>query len=414
MFSLWSFRFVLWYICILWVQPQMRFNFLVPLRIANTAFIIAVVFHVLAAMQEGRALIRWGVATKLGVSIIVLALMSLYLAPFQTDRSLDAIETIWKPVVLMIMLEAMVTNVKRAWAVMATVAIATLWWMKAGFRLATAGESFRGERLMGPAIGLMDDPNAFAYMVVIIVPIYMYMSRFTTNKWVGRGYLAMTLLSVYIVIETGSRSGFVAMLVMGLLLAVHHWKTQKMNIVLAVLGIALIFPFTTESNRERVLSLADSFRTFVHGEIKDPNRTMTQDEQSSMERRQKNEDTWRLIKAYPVLGAGVNPNQSLHASEYPHAVGIVHCEILRAGYQMGLGGMVLYAGILMTTIVYGWKNYKKYAGWPEMRELSWTLFAAGVTVSVAGFFGSFPWNPMTLTFCALASSLSGIRDGENN
>jgi O-antigen ligase len=107
---------------------------------------------------------------------------------------------------------------------------------------------------MGPAVGLMDDPNAFAYMVVIIVPIYMYMTRFTTNKWVGRGYLLMTLLSVYIVIETGSRSGFVAMLAMGFLLTTHHWRNQKKNIVLAILGVALIFPLTTESNRQRVLS----------------------------------------------------------------------------------------------------------------------------------------------------------------
>jgi O-antigen ligase len=93
-----------------------------------------------------------------------------------------------------------------------------------------------------------------------------------------------------------------------------------------------------------------------------------------------------VIKAYPVLGAGVSANQSMHADEYPYAVGIVHCEILRAGYQMGIGGMILYGGMLGVIIFYGWRSYKKYVGWPEMRELAWTLFAAGVTVSVAGFF----------------------------
>ncbi|MDD4736011.1 MAG: O-antigen ligase family protein [Kiritimatiellae bacterium] len=384
----------------------MRFNFLVPLRIANTAFIIAVVLHGIAAMQEGRPLIRWGAATKVGASIVILAFISLYTAPFQTSHSLNSLETIWKPVVLMIMLEAMVTSVQRAWAVMATVSIATLWWMKAGFRLATAGESFRGERLMGPAVGLMDDPNAFAYMVVIIVPLYMFMAKYTTNKWVGRGYLLMALLSVYIVIETGSRSGFVAMLVMGLLLIIHYWKRRKKSIIFVSVAVALIFPFTTESNRQRVLSLADSFQTFVYGEPEDPNRALTQDEQSSLERRLKNRDTWSLIKAYPALGAGVSPNQALHAREYPYARGIVHCEILRAGYQMGMGGMLLYASMLATIIYFGWKVYKAHSTWPEMREMAWTLFAAGVTVSVAGFFGSSPWNPMTMTFCALASSLS--------
>lgn len=383
----------------------MRFPILQTLHIADISFASAILFHVLAVAQEGDRMIRWGIASKLAVALLVLATVSLYMAPFQTRHDFNSMETIWKQVALILLVEATATSVERVWAVLTTIAIATLWWMKAGFRLAAAGESFRGDRLMGPAVGLMDDPNAFAYMVVIIIPLHMYLSKFTTSKWVGKAYLAMVMLAVYIVIETGSRSGFVAMLVMALLIVIHHWKRQKVNIILAVLGVVLIIPFTSQSNLDRVLSLGDSFRSFVLGETKDPDRGMTQDEQSSLERRMKNKDTLRLIKNYPVLGAGVSANQSLHASEYPHAVGIVHCEILRAGYQMGIGGMVIYGSIIAVIIAFGWKLYIYYGDWVEMREMAWTLFAAGVTVSVAGFFGSFPWNPMTLTYCALVSSL---------
>ena len=42
-FSLWSFRFLLWYVCVLLVQPQNRFTFLWPLHIADISFILAII-----------------------------------------------------------------------------------------------------------------------------------------------------------------------------------------------------------------------------------------------------------------------------------------------------------------------------------------------------------------------------------
>ena len=56
--SLWGFRFLLWYICILFVQPQNRFSFLWPLKIADIAFIAAVGLHVMGCLESRRPLIR--------------------------------------------------------------------------------------------------------------------------------------------------------------------------------------------------------------------------------------------------------------------------------------------------------------------------------------------------------------------
>ena len=52
--SLWGFRFLLWYICVLFVQPQNRFTFLWPLHIADISFIAAVGLHALACLDGRR------------------------------------------------------------------------------------------------------------------------------------------------------------------------------------------------------------------------------------------------------------------------------------------------------------------------------------------------------------------------
>ena len=58
--SLWAFRFVLWYICILMVQPQNRFPFLWPLHIADICVVMAVGLHVLSMITEKKPVIRFG------------------------------------------------------------------------------------------------------------------------------------------------------------------------------------------------------------------------------------------------------------------------------------------------------------------------------------------------------------------
>ena len=81
--NLWSFRFILWYICILLVQPQNRFTFLWPLRIANLAFIIGVGLHILACLEERRPIVRLGPATILALALMFFATLSQYFGVYQ-------------------------------------------------------------------------------------------------------------------------------------------------------------------------------------------------------------------------------------------------------------------------------------------------------------------------------------------
>ena len=396
------------------VQPQVRFPVFQSMRIANLCMLIAGGLHILAVLQEGKPLIRWGPATKIGAALFLAMYLSMLMGPLNSAIYWwhPVVEGSGKFILTMVLIEAMAYNTKRVWAVMATLGISSLWWMKAGYRLAAVGASFRGDRLMGPATGLTTDPNAFAYLVCLLIPLYLYLGKYTTNKWVGWGYRAMSLLCVYIIFETGSRSGFVALIIMGLFLAIHFWRTQKMLIFLIPIGIVCIMPFVNPSNRERVLSIKQSVNSFVYGKT-EVQGTMSQDEHSAYERRMKSKQSWELVKRYPVFGTGVVADQSRFPEDLPYTRGLVHCEILRAGVEMGWIGMLLYAGMVGIVIIGGWRIYRVSRGWIEKGEIAWTLFAQGVTIAVAGYFSPIPWGPVTMILCGATGALvMNVKDCE--
>ena len=85
--SLWAFRFLLWYICVLLVQPQNRFTFLWPLRIANLSFIIAVCLHVMGCLESRRFLIRLGPGTILAFLLLLFATLSQHFGVYQISSA---------------------------------------------------------------------------------------------------------------------------------------------------------------------------------------------------------------------------------------------------------------------------------------------------------------------------------------
>ena len=84
MLSKWSFVSLMWYICVLCVQPQNRFLFLYNLHIADIAAGGALVLHVISAAQEGRPLVRLGPASSLALCLMFAAYISMHIGVFQT------------------------------------------------------------------------------------------------------------------------------------------------------------------------------------------------------------------------------------------------------------------------------------------------------------------------------------------
>lgn len=412
--NLWGFRFILWYICILLVQPQNRFTFLWPLRIANLAFIIGVALHALSCMEEKRPLLRAGPGTILAFTLLFFSALSQNFGVFQKSPAWNPyLDIIVKNALLLIMIEGMATTVQRIWAVQMTSLFCTLWWIKGGLSLSAAGATYgSGDRLMGAAVSLIENPNSFAYMMCVFLPLYLYAYQQAPRKWVKWFFLACAFAAVYIVFQTGSRTGLVTLIVMALFLLPYYGRHHFKALAIAVVAIALLFPLSGEKNMQRFKTIPESFASFF-GEEKVKTREQTQDEQSAEERKAKNVQTWAVIKQHLFFGVGINPTFTDEFwYQYPMAFGQVHCEILMAGRQMGLIGMGMYSGFIAIIFFSGWWIRRHARHWPAVRDLGWTFQMEAVAIIVGGAFSPLPWHPPMMIFAGSASALVRILKDE--
>ena len=405
--SLWAFRFLLWYVCVLLVQPQNRFTFLWPLHIADISFIAAVVLHGLSCMDGRRSPVRLGSATSLAFTLLFFATLSQHFGAYQISSGWNAyLDIIVKNSLLLILVEALATSVERVWAIQMMMLFSTLWWVKGGLRLSALGATYSGDRLMGAAVSLIENPNGFAYMMCVFLPLYLYAYQQAPKKWQKWAFLACALAAVWIVFETGSRTGLVTLIAMGALLMPYYGRNHFR--ALAIIGVALIliFPLTGEKNKERFRTIPESVASFLGGEKEgDVNKPLTQDEISARDRGDKNKQTWEMIKENLVFGLGVNPDVTSFVERFPHAPGQVHCEILMAGRQMGLIGMGMYAGFISIIFFGGWWVRRNARHWPAVRDLGWTFQMQAVAIAVGGFFSPLPWHAPMMMLAGSASAL---------
>jgi hypothetical protein len=411
--NLWGFRFILWYICILLVQPQNRFTFLWPLRIANLAFILGVCLHLFSCMEEKRPLVRVGPGTILAFTLLFFSALSQNFGVFQKSPAWNPfLDIIVKNSLLLIMIEAMATTVQRVWAVQMVALFATLWWIKGGLSLAAAGAVSSGDRLMGAAVSLIENPNGFAYMMCIFLPLYLYAYQQARQKWVKWFFLTCAFAAIYIVFQTGSRTGLVTLIVMGAFLLPYYGRHHFKALSVAVVAISLLFPLSGEKNMQRFKTIPESFSSFFGGE-KIRTTQQSQDEQSASDRMEKNVATWGVIKEYLFFGVGVNP---VFTDEFwyrfPMSSGQCHCEILMAGRQMGLIGMSMYIGFISIMFFCGRWCRLHAKDWPAVRDMGWTFQVQAVAIIVGGAFSPLPWHAPMMMFAGSASALMGILRNE--
>lgn len=410
----WAFRFLLFYVVILCVQPQNRFGFLYPLKIADISILSAMALHFFSFSQEGRSLIRFGPATISAILLMVFALVSNNIGLMQSSNEWNAnLDIIMKNSLVLILVEAMANSARRVWAVIATLFFSVLWWVKGGLRLAQAGATYAGDRLMGPAVSMIENPNGFAYLLTLMIPIYLYFYQHSGRKWISYASLATAVACIYIVLETGSRTGLVALVTAGLFLVPKYAARHKLALALGAVAMYFIMAEVSPGNIERFKSIPQQMKLFFGREddpatqFKDP-ADMTQDEQSAWERRMKKQDTWRLVKDHLFFGVGVNADDALVGQNYPYATGQPHNEILYAGKQMGLIGMSLYASFVLTIFLGGlFIQRRMKQEWAAIADLGWTFKMQGVVIMVGGFFSPIPWNAITMILAGASSALLG-------
>lgn len=404
----------MWYICVLCVQPQNRFMFLYPMHIAELCIIFCLAFHVMACGGEGRPVLRLGPATILALLLMFFGYISMHTGALMVGaaRSWNSnMDIIWKNSVVLILVEALAFNVARVWGVQVTLLLATLWWVKGGLRLSASGSTYGGDRIMGAAVSLIENPNGFAYLMAVMLPMYLFFFQQAKNRWLRYFFIGLVLSGVYIIFQTGSRTGFISLLALSIFLVPKYLMKRKVTLIFGAVSVYYILSIVSPGNIERFRTIPASVADFIFGARKDTGQEkavseMTQDEQSAWERRQKNRDTWALVKRYPFFGVGIDADDREIPSDLPYARGQVHNEFLYAGKQMGIVGMGIYVGLIATLVLCAWRVERLCKGWwPACADLGWTLRLQGIVFISGGFFSPISWNPLFLILAGSASAL---------
>lgn len=359
-------------------------------------------------MQNSKPLIRFGPASVIAILLLFFGFLSNNFGVYQTSTAWNGyLEQLVKSCVVAILLESMVDSVQRGWAVCMTIFFAVLWWIKAGVRLATSGASYMGDRVLGPAVSMVINPNGFATMLTVCLGFYLYLFEQTKSKWFKPIVLLLIMMGLYSIMETGSRSGMLTLLTFAGLVAVRY--SRRHFIALIAIGVSTYFllGIVSPANLERFKTIPKSIASALSGEEKSlEEAAQDADEHSATERTLKNKDTWALINEHFLFGVGISPDEGKYAARFPYATGQVHCEILMAGKQMGLIGMSLYVSTLLSIFVCGWKIMTKFKGvWNEVSVMGWVFAIMALTMAVAGIFNPLPWNSITFILMGTVSGL---------
>lgn len=401
--SLWAFRFLLWFIVVLLVQPQNRFMFLYPFRIAILTGAAAIGLHVLSAPQQGRPLLRFGAGTRIALGLIVLGLIAQYAGALQTSTAWNsAIDALLKISLVVIMLEATADTMPRVWAILATQMLAILWWLKAGIRLSTSGASYMADRIMGPAVSLVHNPNGFAYLLAAYIPLLLYFYRRQKYVVFRYGFLLLAFASVFIVLQTGSRTGLVCLGVVALCTAPRLVAKERKALLFGAVALYFLLGWVAPSNIERLMTIQHSINMFLLGENAEATNI---DEKSAVERFYRNKHTWILITIYP-MGVGMNPDPDLYPEEAFFAAGMAHNEALSAGRGMGFPGMGLYLLCVIYPVVIGYRILRGARVWGEgIADMGWVFMAQGLVHLIGGMFVPGPFNYVEMILLGTSSAL---------
>ncbi|MDB5407797.1 MAG: putative O-glycosylation ligase, exosortase system-associated [Rhodospirillales bacterium] len=104
------------------------------------------------------------------------------------------------------------------------------------FVLATAGNY----SVVGPTGTIITDNNHLSVALNMTIPLFIYLMRYSTNKFIKLGLLASVIFTILAVVGTYSRAGFVGLaIVLG-----FFWLRSKAKVWVAILFIVMIVPAT--------------------------------------------------------------------------------------------------------------------------------------------------------------------------
>jgi O-antigen ligase len=327
--------------------------------------------------------------------IVLLALVGAPFALWKGQAVTFIVTVFWKPLVLFAVAAPAFANLKTMRAGVVALLAGT---GVAALRVASGFASSAQERgLARFEMGGTFDPNESALLFLVAIP-FAFELKGPRGKGRLRWYL-FALLMVAGIVRTGSRAGFVGLLVMTMWYVWRAMTSRKqMGTLLVVLGAAGVFSLTATSRiRDRfmgVFNLEQDYNfTSRDGRIQVWQRGI------------------RYMMTNPVLGVGI--------SNFPIAEGDIsgklnegygikysaaHNSFIEIGAELGILGLVAFIAVLWTAYT-GCRQLRRVPPEkvpPELGALAVATEGALLAFIVTGSFLSFAYQMVTYFLLAIA------------
>lgn len=207
-----------------------------------------------------------------------------------------------------------------------------------------APQNIVGETSDFRAAGSVGDPNFYAQIMVVLIPLAL--DRFWNERtWWARGLAAFALaVTALTILFTYSRGGFVAMvLVTGLMLI---RRPPRLPIIIGALAAAsVLLPLVPAQYTARI--------TTIFNLIPGLGETDVASEISFRGRLSENTAAILMFQEHPLLGVGLD-NYKIIYQEYSRRLGLddrlelraPHSLYLQIASELGIVGLVIFGGIL--------------------------------------------------------------------
>lgn len=217
-----------------------------------------------------------------------------------------------------------------------------------GAKVISSGGAHNVRGIPGASLG---DNNLLALGMVMLLPLWLYLAKYSVNRWVKWAYLGGFALCILAVLGSNSRGGFLALSVLGL----WYWLTSPRKLVSAIfvaIVAAGVVNFAPDRWFERIATIKEAG-----------------DDQSFMGRVAAWKVSVNIANDHPVFGGGFDATQvSAIWDQYKTAPNFIDIEIpasisYKAAHSnyfqvmgdLGYVGLFLFLSLLASAYITRWQ-----------------------------------------------------------
>lgn len=208
------------------------------------------------------------------------------------------------------------------------------------------------ERVYGPPGSFIQDNNALAMALVVVLPLLWYLRLHVPKKWMGHGIAVAMVISTFSVIGSQSRGAFLGMGAMALFLIL---KSPRRFVLL--LGMAVLIPMLVTFAPQKYWDRMSTIKNY-------------EEDNSAMGRINAWQTAINLARDRPLVGGGFNTFTGEVFARYsprPELARDVHSMYFEILGEQGFVGLACYLAMLVMAYLGAGRTARRAAAVPDAR-----------------------------------------------